>query len=142
VISQATLADVLIVASTMRESDRAEIYATRWGEDPFDVAHFAMLSPFKFTYRDHAGALVAAFGALEPWPGVWSIWMFANDLWDERVGGRIVRFVRRLLRVEMKARNAHRLECRSLATHTEAHRFIRALGPRGGVRQLELWKSW
>jgi hypothetical protein len=125
-IEPASYADVLVIASTMRDSDRAEIYATRFGEDPFDVARVAMLSQHKYVYRQPAGPLVAAFGALQLWPGVWSIWLFANDLWTPSAARRVIRFVRGMLSTE----RFHRVECRSLATHSDAHGFIQALGLR------------
>jgi RimJ/RimL family protein N-acetyltransferase len=136
VISGATYLDIRIVASTMRESDRREIYATRWAEDPGSVAANCNASLYKWTYRRPDGALVAAFGALELWPGVWSIWMFANDLWDAAVARDMIRFLLRVFRTEIPARGARRLECRSTADHHDAHRFIKALGlsPEGTLR--------
>lgn len=129
-ISEASYLDLLIVASTMRESDRAEIYATRFADDPFDVAAQCNESQYKFVYRNAENALVAAFGVAHLWPHVWSVWLFANDLWDERTGKAIVRFTRRRIQQDIKDHAARRLECRSLSTHADAHRFIEAIGLR------------
>jgi hypothetical protein len=109
----------------MRESDRREIYATRASDDPEDVARQCNASPYKWVYRQD-DALVAAFGAAPLWPGVWSIWMFANDLWDAEAARAVVRHVRR----EFRRHPWHRLECKSLLDHHDAHRFIAALGLR------------
>lgn len=128
-IRQADYADILLVATTMRDSDAREIYATRATDDPADVARQASVSPYAFVYG-RGRAAIAAFGAFERWPGVWSIWLFANDLWSAAAARAVVRFVHRLLRTEIAAHGAHRLECKSLASHRDAHRFIRALGLR------------
>jgi len=127
-IEPATYADILLVASTMRESDLVEIYATRADEDPAGVAGLADTSSHKWIYRQPDGAVVSAFGGLEMWPGVWSVWMFANDLWNADVAVQMIKHWHRTIRVEQPRLGIRRLECRSLATHYDAHRFIEALG--------------
>ncbi len=108
----------------MRAQDRDEVFACFWHDDPELVAYHAWRhSPYRWT-ADGA----AAFGAMPLHPGVWSIWMVATPDFTPATGKEMVRFIRRILRTEMPTRGAHRVECKSLATHTVAHRFIRALG--------------
>lgn len=108
----------------MREQDRKEIFACFWHDDPELVAYHAFKNSF---YRWTANG-EAAFGAMPLWMGCWSIWMFATDDFTAATGKEMVRFIRRILRTEMPARGAHRVECKSLSTHAAAHRFIEALG--------------
>ena len=126
-IEEAEYADVLLVAATMRQTDWREIFATRDEESAESVAMVAHhMSPAKWIYRNESGAAVAAFGVMRLWSDVYSVWMFANDLFDERAGQRMVAFFRRWMRVNPLA--IRRLECKSTADHYQAHRFIRAAG--------------
>ena len=130
VIRDATEIDVLTVAATMRDSDWNEISALfPRCVDRLDIGRIAWAkSPdYKWVCYDH-DAPVAAFGGMEFWPGVWSLWMFANDLWSPRVATVMVGFMRDVFLSEMPRRGAHRLECKSEANHADAHRFIRKLG--------------
>lgn len=120
----------LTVASAMRAADAAEIYATRWSEDPRPVAaSVAALSRFGFVVATDAGRPAAAMGAAEAWPGMWSVWMFATDDWPQVALGA-TQAVKRLLIPAIVAAGAHRAECRSLISHKVAHRWLEYLGAR------------
>lgn len=75
------------------------------------------------------GAPVAVIGALETWPTVWSVWMFATDRWPE-VAVDATRFARRRLAPALLELGLRRAECRSSATHHAAHRWLAHLGAR------------
>jgi hypothetical protein len=139
-IKPAGFAEVLVVASTMRDIDREEIFATRFVECAEDIAREAVSSPYCWVYgRDET--LIAAFGFIEMWPGVWSAWMFANDLWDAAAGRAIVRFVRMRVFDQGHPTGMHRIECRSLADRVDAHKFIRAVGMKEEHPERRLGKA-
>lgn len=120
--------DLLHVASNMRAMDRREIYATRWNDDPKELAASCMNPVVKeFAKVAFWGKVpVAAIGAAPIWPGVWSVWMFATDDFP-KVSLSLHRYVVNTFAPTLR-RHCHRAECRSLAAHTEAHRWLTSLG--------------
>jgi len=121
-------ADLRAVAANMRSSDRREIFATRFDENPELLAEECLASfSLGAIIADKDGAPIAAIGAFEMWPGVWSVWMFATEGWP-RVALSATRFVKRKLAPALRALGLHRAECRSSADHDSAHRWLRHLG--------------
>lgn len=114
------------VARHMRAADRDEIFATRWSDDPASVVA-AVLSGGTFAWVAGLERPIAAIGAMPMWEGVWSVWMFATDDFRQIRFG-LTRFVVRSMIPALRASGAHRAECRSIATHTEAHRWLELLG--------------
>lgn len=126
-IKQSDLCDLLYVAANMRQSDRKEIYATRWREEPADVAICALQSaPFCYT-AFHNGEPVAAVGAFPKHPGVWSVWFFATDKWDT-VSISVTKFIKRVIIPSLVQIGAHRAECDSIEGHDDAHLWLEFLG--------------
>lgn len=119
---------VMRVASNMRESDKAEIYATRWTRNPIDVAEDVcrIPGPKWVAHADGAGP-VAAYGAMPMWPGVWSLYMFATPHF-QRVAWDVTRHIRRVMMPSLAIAGAHRAEARSAASHVEAHTWLERLG--------------
>jgi hypothetical protein len=72
---------------------------------------------------------LAAMGAIECWPGVWSAWMIATDKWPS-VARAATRWARFALDAVLVAAGAHRCECKSIADHRTAHRWLAHLGAR------------
>lgn len=127
VIEEATYPDILLVAATMRQSDWNEIFALRDKECIETISTIAdRMSPAKWVYRDESGAAVAVWGVLRLWGDVYSVWMWANDLFGEAPGRRMVAHFRRWMR--KNPLNIRRLECKSTVDHIDAHRFIKAAG--------------
>jgi hypothetical protein len=121
-------ADLTAVAANMRAADRSEIFATRFDEDAELLAEECLASDsLGAILADRDGIPVAAIGAWEMWPGVWSVWMFATPSWP-KVALSATRFVKRKLQPALLALGAHRAECRSSATHCNAHRWLHCLG--------------
>jgi len=107
--------------------------ATRWADDPtalaLDVMHWGGLS-WAACWN---GAPVAALGAVEQWPGVWSCWMFATD--DiPHIGLSLTRFAKYRMIPAIRDLGGHRGEARSMVDHTEAHRWLRSIGAREEAR--------
>lgn len=114
------------IAVRMREADRAEVYATRWTDDAWTLAGDMLASPLKWAAYSE-GFPVAAVGALPRWPGVWVVWMIATDDFP-KCRFSLTRHIRSVIIPSLREVGAHRAECASLASHTEAHAWLRYLG--------------
>ncbi len=120
--------DLDYVAANMRQRDKDEIYATRWSEDAESLTESIMLGgEFGWVAGTDDGVPVAAFGAIPTWDGVWEVWMFATDRWDEVAIGS-TKFIKRVVIPSLEKSGAHRLQCRSLDKHTKAHLWLEYLG--------------
>lgn len=134
-------ATVEAIARDMRTADAREIWATRANEDPTalgrDVVRWSRIGAVAEA-RD--GTPVAAIGAVEGWPGVWQVWMFATARWPE-VALATTRWARRVLMPGLIAEGAHRAECRSLAANEASHRWLMSLGARAEARHAGYGKN-
>lgn len=119
--------EVLHVARNMREWDAKEIYATRWTDDPAEVAADCMAAG-KFSWLAYAGDTpVAVVGAWPAHPGVWSVFMFATDDFNA-VAFSLTKFIKRVMIPALVKTGAHRAECHSIEGHEVAHRWLEFLG--------------
>lgn len=119
--------DVLKIARNMRKRDREEIYATRFGENPEQVtAEVVASGAFRWAAYIE-GKPVAAIGAVPRWPGVWTVWAFGTADWS-KVTLALTRHVRRFMMPAIFHSGAHRVDCMALAKHTDARRWLEALG--------------
>jgi hypothetical protein len=132
--------DAARVAANMRDIDRREICALHATDDP--VAATSALAVFP-----HIGGSVwrgdepiCVVGAIWLWPGVVSVFMFATDRWPE-VALEATKFVRRVLLPALRDAGVHRLQCHSLAEHTDAHAWLRFLGADREVPEPEYGKN-
>lgn len=126
-LTEPTLPDVLYIVYNMREADRREIYATRFSENPDELATAAMgWGRFGWVahYQDRP---VAYIGAGVMWPGVWSVWMFATDDFP-RIGLPLTKFVKRSMIPAIREAGAHLAMCWSIEGHDHAHRWLQCLG--------------
>ena len=128
-IGLATVADAIRVARAMRAGDRREIMALRpAGTDPAAVAAEAVGADGAWCFCARLGGRpVAVIGAVEVRPALWSVYLFATDRWP-RVAGAVFRFARRSLIPGLLAAGANRAECRAIAGHAAAHRWLERLG--------------
>jgi hypothetical protein len=122
-------AAVGFVAARMRDCDRDEIFATRWENDPQKIAEETMTCARFGAVAWHEDEPVAVVCAMPLWPGVWTVAMYATAKWPA-VALAVTRWLRRELMPDVAATGAHRVECRSLATHVMAHRWLERLGAR------------
>lgn len=140
-IQPATLEDLLYVARNMREWDRREIMATRWTDEPEALAIdcWTRSRPTAWTARrDEASPPVAAVGAVERWPHVWSVWMFATP-WIADARLSLHRFVLRGIIPALRGSGARRADCMSMDGHTDAHAWLESLG---ALRTSEPFRGW
>jgi hypothetical protein len=115
------------VALRLRAADRREIFATRWDEDPEELAAAAAVrGPFAWA-AGAGGEPIACIGALEMWPGVWEAWMFATDAFNT-IGKPLTRFIRQGMIPALTGVGAHRVQCHSIEGHHHAHRWLERLG--------------
>ncbi|MEA1938091.1 MAG: hypothetical protein U9N14_03245 [Pseudomonadota bacterium] len=116
------------VARFMRMCDRAECEEMVHRLDPTDIARRLVL-----TACDGAlicannGCPVAVVAATEIVPGTVEVAMIATDRWPE-VSAPVTRWARLDLIPRLREMGASRAECRSLATHAIAHRWLERLG--------------
>lgn len=119
---------LLSVAAAMRAADRHEIFATRFDEDVAALVDDLLAGdPIGAVMAAEDGTPIAALGATEMWPGLWSLWMFATDRWPD-VAHAATRFAKREIWPALLALGLRRGECRSAAQHEAAHRWLRHLG--------------
>jgi hypothetical protein len=128
------------VAARMRDEDRDEIFATRWNDDPAPIADEIMACARFGAVASRDREPVAVICAMPLWPGVWTVSMFATVKWPA-VGGAVTRWARRELMPDVAASGAHRVECRSLATHVMSHRWLERLGARREALLVDYGRS-
>jgi hypothetical protein len=122
---------VQYVCRNLRDRDAEEIFATRFHDDPDQLAsEIATVREYSWcAVVDHEP--VAIIGAYEKWPGVWSVFAFGTDRWPEVVL-TLTKHVRRVMIPELFERGAIRADCHALETHDDARRWLTALGAKEG----------
>jgi len=129
-----TAGDVFDVALNMRDSDAAEIFASRRDDDRrrFAAETAAALphAPMALAYGLDGSPKPCAL--LWVWPldesgALASVNLFATSDFP-RLAGALVRDLRTRLGPMLVAAGFRRLECRVLETHTQSRRFIRHAG--------------
>jgi len=116
------------VALAMREWDRREIFAGRWGYDPVALARqVCEWSTLGAVAHAADGAPVAVVNAVQVSPAVLSVGMFATDRWPE-VSRPVSRWCATRFRALCAGTGALRAECWSMEGHREAHAWLRWLG--------------
>lgn len=129
--------DMLYIAARLRERDRQEIFATRYGDEPEALAaDAANLGAFRWGFYVD-GRPVAAMGAVPRWPKVWTAWAFGTDEWS-KVAVAMTRHARRFMYPAIKGSGAIRVDCMSLITHTDAHEWLQYLG----LRPEKVMDNW
>jgi len=128
VITQATWPDAIYVARNMREDDRAEVMATRWSDDPYDFAADCMRLPgVRLVARSGDGVPVAIGGVANWQPGVGQAWLVGTaDV--GLIGSEIAKSCRKSIEALFDTGTIHRIQAFSAATHTRAHRWLKAIG--------------
>lgn len=84
-ISDATLVDLLFIASRLRERDLVELAATRGDVDPSHVAIDAYSSPWKYAAYGRDNTPCLAIGAKPMHNGVVNVWGFGTNKYKDGV---------------------------------------------------------
>lgn len=115
------------VALHMRDWDRREIFATR-EEESVDELCFAVAHAGDYQWvAGRGGEAIAAFGCKPMWRGVFDMWLFATDNIGS-IGISLTRLVRNAIVPQLFREGAHRLECRSMEGHIDAHAWLEVIG--------------
>jgi hypothetical protein len=119
--------DMLHIAHNLRARDREELFATRYGDDPAGIARDAVhTGAFRWGVY-HDGTPIAAVGAMPRWPRVWSAWAYGTDDWPLGVRA-VTKHVRNFMLPALYNAGAIRVDALSLASHTDARRWLELLG--------------
>ena len=128
-LTDLSLDAVLYVAENMRKADKEEIYCGRWTDSPYDLSEdIVRLGGVSFVaWKDEEP--IAVIGSSPVTPTLWSAIMFATDRLPE-IGLPLTKLVKRFMipSIFSKEVGALRSECRSMVTHTEAHRWLESVG--------------
>lgn len=119
---------VRYIAGKMRKADADEIYNVIEPPDPDFLVDLVMAqSDQAWMGFTDGGMPVVALGATEAHHGIFEAWMFATDRLPD-IALPFHRTVTRWYIPHLFELGARRIQCRSADTHTEAHRWLEALG--------------
>jgi hypothetical protein len=115
------------IASNLRARDREEIFATRYTDDPDDLAKDTFNSGDFQWIAYHRETPVASIGAVPVWPGVWSVWAYGTDDWP-KVALTLSKHAVRFMRPGMINAGGRRAQCHALQKHTQARKWLERMG--------------
>ena len=116
------------IVRDLRPRDMAEIMAVNWDDDrDAFVSRVLAVSGDMCGIWEFQGVPVACLGVFALWPSVWGAFAFGTPDWPHVVLD-MTRHVRRFIIPALLAVGAHRVECRALASHDDARKWLTALG--------------
>jgi hypothetical protein len=129
VLTNPTLLDYLKVCFKMPEDERAQLEA--FTGEPYDVdgaaiGNFTALGPKWGIYVDEEPIIVGGF--VQQRPGVWRDFMLTTPEAWEKHWFSVTRISRRIMDAMLISKQAHRLECISLASRERAFPWYKVLG--------------
>lgn len=124
------LENIRRVVQNLRPRDREELFALRWNDNEDELVQ---------EIHGYAGAMsvcwtvdgepVSLQGVAPVRPGVWQVWCFGTLSWN-RVLLSMTKHARRFIIPALLRANFHRAQAFALASHTDARKWIEALGGR------------
>ena len=117
------------ICFAMREIDRYEIANMLPSDNPLEwaaIIHTAVANNGCGWVSSFNGRPAATIGVFENHPGVWQIFSFGSDDYP-----RVLASVKPKLDLMWafgRGRGMHRLECRSVISHTTAHKLLQIIG--------------
>ncbi|MEW5705129.1 MAG: hypothetical protein AB1781_11185 [Pseudomonadota bacterium] len=130
VLTDIDLVSLEYVCLNMRPIDAVEIYGVRDHDSPIRLAweaYHMIRNRGRGRIAWHNGRPAAVIALTEDRPGVWQIWMFGTGDF-KAVAYACMRWARETVADLIENHGGKRLHCESHEAHTEAHRFLRALG--------------
>ncbi|WP_291644517.1 hypothetical protein [Bosea sp. (in: a-proteobacteria)] len=129
-IEPATARDVWQVAVKMRSADYEEFSAVSFSRSRAELAEdlaarYGDRHDVLVAYRGETPACIGGF--IMARPNVVTLLFFATDEFPH-IGLGITRFIRQNLFPKLEQEGVHRFEAVSLATHSEAHKWLGVLG--------------
>lgn len=119
-------AEILYVVNNMRKSSHEEIFAVTDATEAEFAQGLHAAPGFKWVGY-HDGMPAAIIGASPIHKGVWALFGFGTDDWI-KIWREVTRCARRDMMTAVAETGAHRAHCVSMATHEDAHRWLRMLG--------------
>jgi hypothetical protein len=122
------LVEFIMVAHRMPDDEREQFEAfsgEKYDPDRAAAAFYLRGGPSWVIIADGEPIVVAGFDMIRD--GVWQDWMFSTPVAWERYWRPVTRLSRRVMDF-MLQEAAHRLQCVSLASRVNAHRWYRPLG--------------
>jgi hypothetical protein len=123
--------DVLKVALSMRQRDLDEFMAVSHADSAeklaLSLSDRYSLSDETFGAFDENDEAIAIGAMVEHRPGVITLMFFATDDFP-KIALPLTKFIRYRLFPQYKANGTHRIECVSMATYEDAHRWIQMIG--------------
>lgn len=124
--------NLLYICERLRTQDRLEVFATRWDDDPAQLA----------TQLFYGDGLIWCLGtddreptflvgAMELWPGMWAPWAMGTRR-THQIALAATRLVCKEMIPQMKAKGFRRAECRAAIKNTIACEWLERLG---GIRE-------
>lgn len=130
-VEDATDNDIIAVTCRLRASDAIEFFSVARPGGPVrwmaDLQARLAATPGMIVARADDGEPVAVGAVVEQRANVGTLLFLATDRFPE-IALPLTRFIRQRLFPSMRAAGVHRLECVSIAGHTAAHRWVKALG--------------
>lgn len=127
-IVQLTHEDALYVVKNMREDDRREVFATRWNDCDYDLAHSCANQPGVKWVALLDGEPVAIGGVSIHQPGIGQAWLMGTDKLPQ-AGLTLTRYCKDVVDKLMNDESGlHRVQAHSAAFHTLAHDWLMAVG--------------
>lgn len=120
------------ICRNLRPADRLEAHATRWNDSDEDLAVELVSVPTAISWvaaLPDTDEPVAIIGAYNAWPGYWSCYMMTTDKFPQ-IGFQLTKFAKRRMIPLLLDEGGWRGEARSMASHTDAHRWLEAIGAR------------
>lgn len=125
-IVKAKWPDILEVCLNLRQDDFDEVMATRWTDDPYDLASdFAHAPGGKFAVI-HNDKAVCIFGVSPRTPGVSQGWLVGTNEIGKH-GVEVAHACKKVIRGLFDA-DVHRIQAYSAAFHHQAHEWLEMIG--------------
>ena len=120
---------VAYVIRNLRQQDREELMATNplddlitYGQMLYDHVHDSEYS-FVVTRNN---VPVTCFGMINPYPGVWNVWLLSTDEFDKISTALTKKIKRDIIPVWLQL--GHRFQCVSHENNTLSHKWLEFLG--------------
>lgn len=128
------LSEIIYVATHMREKSQDEMFAATSAQDGVELAMRYFRSPgFRYVAYGASGKPAAILGATALFEGVWGLFGFGTDEYDDIIIP-VTKFARREMMADVKEAGARRAQCFSPASHEDTHKWLRFLGAKEEAR--------
>lgn len=127
-IVTATIRDTSWIAAHMRQIDVDEIHCQMKDPTPANIAYTQIMTSPRAKYIAKVNGIPAcAYGMSEWQPGVGHLWAFGTD----KIYGAlrdVTNHINDVIYEEIFLDSTvHRVECRTISTHTQAHRWLSSI---------------